>query len=368
MNSLCTAEISLRNIGHNLGQIRKRTRGRKVMVAVKANAYGHGLVPVAKYLEKLKVDFLAVAFDTEGVELRQNGIRTPILVLTAVSDYRNLRRYGLTPTVYSFESLRRISRVARGSAKRMPVHLDIDTGMGRIGIAPDQAAGAIGRILSDPGLRLEGVFTHLSSSDDRKDAYTRAQLARFDRVLALLAERGAEVPLVHAANSGGIVNFAASHFTMVRPGIAVYGCSPDNKSAGGLDLRPALSLRTRIFHLKTIARASGIGYNHTYTARKGQDIATIPVGYGDGYNRLLSNRGRAIVEGRWAPVVGRVSMDQTTLDVTRIPAARIGSEVVLIGRSGAKSVTAEQVAELTGTICYEALCALSPRVQRVYAD
>ena len=368
MSSLCVAEINLPNIGHNLLQVRNRAPGRKVMVAVKANAYGHGLVPVAKYLEAQGVDFLAVAFDTEGVELRKNGIRIPILVLTAVSDYEDLLKYGLTPNVYSFDSLKELKKALQGTRKKIPVHLDIDTGMGRVGFRPDEAARAVESILSDRDMTLEGVFTHLSSSDDPRDPYTRKQLDLFDGVLRLLRSKGSEPPLIHAANSGGLFNHPRSHFNMVRPGITVYGCPPDNGPPSGLDLRPALSLKTSIFNIKTVDRPTGIGYNHTFTARKGQVIATIPVGYGDGFNRLLSNRGRAIVEGHWAPIVGRISMDQTTLNVTAAPRARLGSEVVLIGGSGTKSITAGEIAKLTSTISYEVLCGLSPRVQRIYLE
>jgi len=250
--------------------------------------------------------------------------------------------------------------------KKIPVHLDIDTGMGRIGINPAEAGRAIDQILGRDGLRLEGIFTHLSSSDNPKDPYTMKQLALFDRVLGLLEERKVSVPLIHAANSGGILNFPCCHFNMIRPGIALYGCSPDGRPDGIPGLKPLLELKTKIFHIKTVSRATGIGYNHTYTARKGQVIATIAAGYGDGYNRLLSNRGRTIVADRWAPIVGRVSMDQTTIDVTAAPSAKIGDEVVLIGRSKTKSISAADIAKLAGTISYEVFCDLSMRVKRVY--
>lgn len=356
--------VDLSVLASNLAALRRRVGGRKVMAAVKADAYGHGLEAVGLRLEREGVDYLAVAFVAEGVRLRRAGVRVPILVLTALEDEAEAIRHGLTVTVYSEGVVRRLARAARLLRRRVRVHLDVDTGMGRIGVMPDRAVAVAKRILVSEGLDLEGLYTHFSASDDPKDPYTERQLALFRRVLAEWSGAGLPRPLVHAANSGAILNFPGAWFDMVRPGIALYGYGPNGEDVPGL--RPVLSWRTEVFYVKRVVRRTGIGYGHTYRAAPGRVIATIPVGYADGYDRLLSNRGKVLVRGRSAPVVGRVSMDQTTVDVTGIPGVGEGTEVTLIGRSGGSRVTAGDLARLCGTIPYEILCGIGSRVRREY--
>lgn len=361
---MTVAEVDLSILVSNLASIRRRVGGRKVMAAVKADAYGHGLEAVGRRLEKAGVDYLAVAFVEEGVRLRRAGVKIPVLVLTALEDEGEAVRQGLTVTVYSERVVPRLERAASGLRRKVRVHLDVDTGMGRIGVPPDQALAVAKRILASDHLVLEGVYTHFSASDDPKDPYTARQLRVFREVLESWRREGLPRPLVHAANSGAVMHVPESWFDMVRPGIALYGYGPGQDPFPGV--RPVLSWRTEVFHLKTVTRRTGIGYGHTYTAAPGRMIATLPVGYADGYNRLLSNRGTVLVKGRPVPVVGRVSMDQITVDVTGIGGVEVGTEVTLIGGRGEARVTAADLARLCGTIPYEVLCGIGRRVRRVY--
>jgi alanine racemase len=360
------AVVDFSALASNLRVLKSRVRGRKIMAAVKANAYGHGLVPTALRLQRLGIDYLAVAFASEGVRLRTSGIRTPILILSALEDADTAVRHGLSVTVYSERMIPLLERAAAARKRRLKVHLDADTGMGRIGLPPDRIIPAAERILGSRHLILEGFYTHFSSSEDRDDPYVEGQLRIFRKILSELSERGIRPPLIHAANSGAILNRPDAWFDMVRPGIALYGYPPGPGLPGAKALKPVLSLHSRIAFLKTIRKKTGIGYSHSYTARPGQVIATVPVGYGDGYDRRLSNAGRIILRDRFAPVVGRVSMDQITVDVTNVPRAAEGDPVILLGSSGRLSNTADDIARQTGTISYEVLCAISPRIERVY--
>jgi len=333
------------------------------MPAVKANAYGHGIVEVSKHLESIKTDYLAVAFISEGVTLRKNGIKTPILVLSAIDDIENAIRYNLTLTVYSEKLIPLIEKTCKLMKKRIKIHLDVDTGMGRIGLQPDRVLPAVKKILLSEHLIFEGIYTHFASSEDLKDPYTERQLLLFNRILQQLKYLRLTPPLIHTANSGAILNYPLSFFNMVRPGIMLYGYPPCKTE---LKLDPVLSLHSCIFFLKKINLRTGIGYGHTYTAKPGELIATIPIGYGDGYNRLLSGKGKVIIKGKFAPIAGRISMDQITVNVTKIPNVKEKDPVTLIGTEGKIKITAEDIAKSIGTIPYEVLCNLNSRITRIY--
>ncbi len=354
------AEVDLSQIGANLRRFREKIpKKTKLMFVVKANAYGHGAAACAKAAEKARAaDWLGVSSVEEGVLLREAELKLPILVLGSLYPFESFlaaAEYRLTPTVASFEAARRLVDAAARVGRRLGCHLKIDTGMGRIGVSPAAGAAVASFIAEQPHLKLEGVYTHLASAESDR-ARTSAQLARFQETL-----RKVSAParfLRHAANSAAALSYAAARLDLVRPGGAIYGLC-----AG---FSPVLSLKSKIVFLKTVAPGSTVGYGATFRARRAARIATVPVGYADGYPRLLSNKASVLIGGKRCPVVGRVSMDMLTVDVTAAPAARVGEDVVLIGRQGRQAITAQDIAKTAGTISYEVTCAISSRVPRVY--
>ncbi len=364
------ADINLANIRHNLQQIKRLSGCDRIMAPVKANAYGHGLVPVAKFLEKQKVEYLAVAYSSEGRTLREEGIRIPILVLSAVEDPMDIIKYGLTPTLISIDCARNIHKILKKSGKIIPVHLDIDTGMGRTGLLPDEAERAYKEMMGMGCFSVEGLYTHLSSSDDKDDPFTKKQLSLFHLIYGRLKKLGANPKYIHCANSGGILNHddsLAKPFNMIRPGIIMYGCSPDNNPIRNADIRPALSLKSKIIYIKKVKPRTAIGYNHTYRSKTDERIATLSIGYGDGLSRLLSNKGKTLVLGKISPIVGRISMDLTTIRLARSNKAKVGDHAVFIGTDKGITIKAEEMASLIKTIPYELFCHLNERVKRIYS-
>lgn len=366
------AQVDLEAISHNLLTIRRRIGGdRGVLAVVKANAYGHGAVSVARRLESDGVDMLGVAFPEEGIELRQAGIRTPILVLGGASPDQVPSMLGasLTPTVYSAPFLDALLAAAP-PAPSPPIkfHLKVDTGMGRLGLLPDQLPDALARIAANRDrVLLDGIFTTLSCSDKPADPHTRAQVEMFNMLVERTRSAGFAPSHVHAANSGGVIDHPPSWLGMVRPGVMLYGIHP-SASSSRLDLQPALSWSASIVMLKTVPPGTPLGYARSFVTARESRIATVPVGYADGLSRSVSTGGHALVRGRRAPYAGRISMDHFTLDVTDIQDARDGDEVVLIGAQGAESVSADMMAGWTGTIAYEVLSRLGPRVPRLYTN
>lgn len=348
---------------HNINLVRAITKDKKILVPVKANAYGHGLVEIARFLEKNKIDYLAVAFSSEGRELREQGIKMPILVFGIIDDPQDVINYNLTCTVYSYKNLRELEKMAKFYKKKIVVHINIDTGMGRIGISPDKVVKIAKKIKSSHNLILEGLYTHFASADDKDSAYTRSQLSLFNSIIRDLNNSEIFIPLIHAANSSGILNYSNSYFNMVRPGLMIYGYSPNNKENSAI--KPTLTLKTKVFHIKTVSSGTFIGYNNTYKVKRKERIATLPIGYGDGYNRLLSNRGKAIIKDKWTSVVGNISMDQTTIRISDETVKR-GTDVILIGKSKTKKITVESIARQLNTIPYEIVCNLNNRIKREY--
>lgn len=361
------AEIDLAAVEHNIREIKKKIHGgAKFCAVVKADAYGHGAVPVANVALKLGASYLAVAMLSEAIELREAGITAPILILgpTPEDEAKELVDYGITPAVFTLSLAEAISREAQRQQKTAKVHLKIDTGMSRIGVRPE-AAGELGAAIAAlPGIELEGVFSHFALADSRNKDYAKEQLARFELAIAKLKEKGIEIPLKHLANSAATLEMPETHFDMVRMGVIIYGLWPSAEVEHVVDLKPAMKVKGHLALVKTMHPGETIGYGRTYTVAKESRIATLPIGYADGYIRALA--GKAAVEfadGRRAPVVGRICMDQCMLDVTGIAEAKEGSEVVIFGSD---TLTADEVAEWLGTINYEVVCLMSPRIPRIY--
>jgi len=359
------AEVRLDNIGHNFAQVKKIVSAKvKVMVTVKADAYGHGLVPVAKRLCGCGADYFGVASIDEGIKLRNAGIKLPVLVLGAIlkDDIPPLFRYNLTATVCAYDLASAINRKAAALRKRAGVHIKVDTGMGRIGVMHREAAEIVRDIRRLGSIDIEGIFTHFAFAD-LDEEFTLHQIELFDRLVEGLHKEGINIPLVHAANSAGIINYKAGHFNMVRPGIVIYGLYPSNKIK--ISLKPVLSLKTKVVHVKKVPKGFGISYGHIYSTKKNTTVVTLPIGYGDGYPRNLSNLAPVLIKGRRFKVSGRICMDQIMVDVGSA-SVKVGDEAVLIGSQSGKRIATEELAELAGTIPYEIVCGLGSRIPRIY--
>lgn len=379
------AVVHLDAIRHNLAQVRALVGPEpRIMAAVKADAYGHGAVPVARAIQDDgAADWLGVATVPEAIELREAGVGLPILKLSHAIDAEEIAAaiaHDVTLTVSHPAGAREVGAVAAAAGTPAAVHLKVDTGMRRIGVEPGDAV-ALARAAREAGLSVGGMFTHLPVSDiPAQDAFTATEYRRFfDAVRDVETELGAPVGLVHCANSGGILGHGpelraletaygiAPGHVMVRPGIMVYGYYPDATTPRSAPLRPAMELKTRVAFLKPVAAGETVSYGRTWTAPADTWIATIPIGYGDGYSRLLSNRGRVLIAGRSYPIAGRICMDQTMVDVgPGEPDFGVGEEVVVMGHSGEQQITADEIAELTETISYEVTCDVTRRVRRSY--
>jgi alanine racemase len=361
------AEIDLDALSGNLSRIRAVAGPEKGVIAiVKANAYGHGAVPVGWHLAAQGVDALGVGDSQEAIELREAGISIPILILGAVvrGELADVVANDIAVTIHSAERVRLLEREARRAGRAVSVHLKVDTGLGRLGCARYRAVEIARSILASEHLRFEGLCTHLSSVGPEDAGFTEVQLGRFEEVTRELLDAGVAVPRRHVCASAGILSRVGPHFEMVRPGLALYGIPPSPEL--GAELTPALSLRTTVIFLKDFAPGTPIGYNREHTTHKRTRIATLPVGYNDGYRYGLGGRADVLVRGRRARVVGRISMDYLTVDVGHVPGVQVGDEVVLIGSMGSERITVGELAKRAGTIPYEILTGLGKRVVRVY--
>ncbi|MGB9662457.1 MAG: alanine racemase [Moorellaceae bacterium] len=364
------AEVDLQAIAHNTQQLKRLLAPQaELMAIVKANAYGHGAVPVARTALDYGASWLGVASVEEALELRQNGIKAPILVLGyfPLEEARTVIEADLSQTVFTLEQARALSRAARILDRPARLHLKVDTGMGRLGFLPQEAVAAARAIAQLPGIALEGVFTHFANADARDKTYTRQQLNIFNRIIAELEREGIQIPWKHAANSGALIDLPESHFNLVRAGISLYGHYPSEEvDRGKLFLLPAMAFKTQVVLIKEVPAGTYISYGCTFCTPGPAKVATLPVGYADGYSRRLSNRAEVLVRGHRAPVVGRICMDYCMIDVTAIPDVEVGDEVVLFGRQGEACLPVEEVAGWLGTISYEVLCGVSHRVRRIY--
>ena len=369
----CYAEISLKAIGHNIAEVRKRLDpGVKLLAVIKADAYGHGAVRVGKYLED-RADYFAVATAEEAMELREQGIRLPVLVLGYISpaQYGEVLDYQITQTVYSLETAEKLSEASVKAGCVTKVHAAVDTGMTRIGFhATEEDADQVAALSRLPGLELEGMFTHFSCADQKDKTYCGLQLEKFERMAELLRQRGVRIPLKHVCNSAGIMEFDDFRFDMVRSGIVTYGLYPSEEvDKSRLDLIPALSWKSHVIHVQDVAPGMGVSYGATYvTERPCTRIATVSAGYADGYPRALSNRGRVLIHGQFAPILGRVCMDQMMVDVSHIPEVKMEDVATLIGQDGKNRISIEEVADPAARFNYEMACGISSRVRRIYPD
>ncbi|MCS6897810.1 MAG: alanine racemase [Nitrospira sp.] len=363
------ATVDLTALTHNLTRFRSHLpSGCEVMAVVKANAYGHGAVETTKVLIRHGVSRVAVASIEEGAQLRQAGVTGPIVVLGPLfpEQIGDLLALQLTPVVSDGALLPVLARAAASFHAPYPIHLKVETGMGRLGLSQKEVMDLFGRRLFPSTLQLEGLMTHLADTDGPSPDMTMEQLARFRETLGGVAAQGFYAPLIHAANSGGAIRFPEACFSLVRPGIMLYGYHTLPTSVAAPDLKPVLSLRTTVAQLRTVAAGQKISYNGTFTARKTSRIAVLPIGYADGINRRLSNRGFVLIRGYRVPIVGLVCMDMMMVDVTNVSGVTVGDEAVLIGRQGNEQITAYDVAQWAETIPYEILCTIGPRIPRRY--
>ena len=364
------AEINLDALAHNFHVIRASVGSDvRILAAVKANAYGHGAVECSRRLEREGVDWFGVALPEEGIELRAAGIAKPILCMGGIwpSQESLCIQKQLTPVVYRLDAVESLDRAAAGAHATLNIHVKIDTGMGRLGVRADAVSEFCDALRRFKNIRVDGLMTHLASADREADV-TRGQLARFNQAVLKFREHGFAPAFIHAANSAGMFAFAESRGNLVRPGGTLYGFVRDVLPANieAPALLPVMSLYSRIMLLKRVPKGEKLGYGGTFETEKDSLIATIPIGYDDGYRRALSNKARVIVREQFAPVVGRVSMDLTLIDVTEVKEISLEDRVTLLGSDGDCSITAEDLGELAETISYEITCGISNRVPRVY--
>lgn len=358
--------IDLGALAHNYRQI-KNWVGTDVLAVIKADAYGHGAVPCARVLEREGAAFLGVAMTEEGLELRAAGIRAPILLLGgAYGDrYDLLVGHDLTPVVFRKEHLEGLSAAARSLGKKAVAHVKLDTGMGRLGVQTADFSAFLDAAAA-LGVELEGFSTHFANADIPDSELTPLQIRRADEAFAAMIARGMKPRFQHLANSAGTLSRREAHGNLIRSGTMLYGYMPADHLEGTLALLPILRWTTAITHLKTVEAGTSISYGSRWTAQRRSTIATLPVGYADGYPRVLTNVGQVLVGGRRVPVAGTVCMDLLMVDVTDLPEVKLGDEVVLLGPQGAEQIRAEELARLCGTIHYEVFCGIGPRVPRVY--
>jgi alanine racemase len=358
------AEIDLDALADNVRLLKSQANGAALLAVVKANAYGHGAVAVARAALAAGADRLGVICLDEGEQLRRAGITEPILVMghTSAREAQRLADLSLTPSVVSSEVALALARVASERRIEMPVHLKVDTGLNRYGLPASKAAD-LGRWLRDlAGIQTEGLFTHFASADEGEKSYTVEQ----HKLFLTVAEQLDWVPIRHVSNTATLLDMPDMSLDMVRPGLGIYGCYPSSQVKRSLSLRPVLSLRGRIARLTSLAPGESVSYGRTWRAPRPSLIGLLMCGYADGLPRALSNRGSVLVRGRRAPIVGRVCMDMCMVDVSDIPDVALDDEVVIIGRQGEEEISADEVAELCGTISYEILCGISARVPRLY--
>jgi alanine racemase len=376
------AEIDLKAIAHNVNELRRITQpGARLMAVVKADGYGHGAVEVARCALQNGASFLGVARIEEGIQLRKVGIDVPILVFgySHPKQVEDLIKFDLTQSVYTAASANKLSQAAASLAAKIKIHLKIDTGMGRLGLLPqnfqsnsphnvnpDTIAETLD-IAGLSGLELEGIFTHFASADCADKTFADDQIDLFLNYFSSLQKAGLRPALTHAANSGALIDMPHSHLDLVRPGIAIYGLYPsDEVDQQKVFLKPAMALKTQIIQLKKVPAGFKVSYGSTYTTQHPTTIATVPIGYADGLNRLLSSRGQMLVGGQRVPIIGRVCMDLTMLDVSDIASVQLGDEVVVFGQQDNEILTVDEMAATLHTINYEIVTGITARVPRVY--
>ena len=361
------AEISLNRLIDNYRIVREAVGSAKIMAAIKADAYGHGAIEVARILESEGIYMFGVAGIEEGIELREAGIESKILVLSPIlySQIDATLEYDIIPTVSELGFFEILDKKLKNLGRPYLVHIEVDTGMTRTGFPLDQAKQAIETIAASPRIRIDGVFSHFPLAD-ANGAFTKGQIARFKGIIDELRPSKVDLGSVHLANSSGIFKWPDSHHNLVRPGIALYGLrsSPNITYKG--DFKPVMALKSRVVNVRSVNAQTSISYGHTYATKRRSQIATVSVGYGDGYPRLLSNKGEVLIHQRRAPIVGTVCMDLIMVDITDMPEVRVGDIVTLFGQDGAAEISVEECAIKANTIVYEITSGIGPRVARVF--
>ncbi|MFS8351554.1 alanine racemase [Bacillus nitratireducens] len=365
-------EVDLNAVKHNVKEFKKRVNDENIamMAAVKANGYGHGAVEVAKAAIEAGINQLAVAFVDEAIELREAGITVPILILgyTSVAAVEDAIQYDVMMTVYRIEDLQSINEIANRLQKKVQIQVKIDTGMSRIGLQ-EEVKPFLEELNRMEYVEVVGMFTHYSTADETDKAYTNMQTSLFEKAVNTAKELGIHFPYIHSSNSAGSMELSNTFQNMVRVGIGIYGMYPSKEvDHTVVALKPALSLKSKVAHVKHAKKNRGVSYGNTYVTTGEEWIATVPIGYADGYNRQLSNKGHALINGVRVPVIGRVCMDQLMLDITKAMPVQVGDEVVFYGKQGEEEIAVEEVADMLGTINYEVTCMLDRRIPRVYKE
>ncbi|WPC39517.1 alanine racemase [Clostridium sp. JS66] len=372
------AEINMDNVIHNIKEIRRVAKSKEIISVVKADAYGHGAVELAPILLENGADRLAVALLSEALQLRKSGVKAPILIFGYTPlKYGKVKIYDnaadiinneLEVTVLSYDYAKKLSKVAEKLNKNVKVHIKVDTGMGRIGFLPTaESVQEIYKISKLPNIIIEGLYSHFSTADEKDKSYSNEQFRRYLNFYNKLKNRGVNINIKHIANSAALIDLPYTHLDAVRPGIVNYGYYPSaDVNHDIINLKPTMTLKCNVAACRTLKKGSYIGYGRTFRTQRISQIATLGIGYDDGYNRLLSNTGKIIVRGKKAPIVGRICMDMCMSDVTGIDDVKVGDEVILIGESSGEKITVEDLAELMGTIPYEVTAKISKRVPRHY--
>ena len=366
------AEVDLDAIAHNLREIRRITNKKsEIMGVVKADAYGHGVMEVVRTILENGATCLAVSMLDEAIQLRKNNIDVPILILSYTDPIRaaDIIKYNVTQAVFSHDLARALSEEAVRQRKNVKIHIKIDTGMTRVGFMPGYSTVKnVLEISKLPRIIVEGIFTHFASADEKDKSYTNMQFERFMGICSELNRIGVYIPIKHVANSAAIIEFPNMHLNLVRPGIIQYGMYPsDEVDKSKIDLKSAMTLKANVILVKEVENNTYISYGRTFKTSRVSKIATIPIGYADGYTRLMSNKGKVLINGEFAPVVGRICMDQCLVDVTDFKSeVKVGDEVVIFGKQGGNEITVEDIASIMGTINYEVVCIIGKRIPRVY--
>ena len=364
------AEINLRDLDYNIKQIKQKVGEKEIIGVVKADGYGHGSVEVSKVLLENGVKTLAIATLQEAITLREGGITCPIVMLGITPEMYadTLLKYDITPVTSSYENAAAISDAAKAAGKVIEAFVAVDTGMGRIGFLPDdESVEEFEKISRLSNLKIKGLFSHFATADEEDKTYAEQQLSHYNNIYEKLRQAGIDIPLRTFANSAAIMEIPAAHFDAVRPGIVLYGCYPSQEvDRNQLSIKPVMSVKANIVHLKKVQPGFSVSYGRKFTTARESLIATLTLGYADGYPRYLSGKGRVIVNGVYAPVVGNICMDQCMIDVTDVPGVKLGDEVVLMGSQGDLTILADEIGDKTGTINYEIVCSFGQRLPKVY--
>lgn len=365
------AEINLDNLAHNIKEVRKHTKKDALVTAVvKANGYGHGSVDIANTFLENGADRLAVAIITEAIELRQANIESEILILgyTPSSQFEKVLEYNLIQTIYNYDDVKILSQIAGKMNKKATIHIKLDTGMSRIGFLPtDDSIDKIVEISKLPNIYIEGIYTHFAKADEKDKTHAKGQFEKYMTIVNALEAKGIKIPLKHVSNSASIIDLPDYNLDMVRAGVMIYGFYPssevDHKS---IKLKPAMNLKARVSHVKTVPKGTGISYGQIFETEKQSKIATLPLGYADGFTRLLTGKAQVYIRGKRVKVVGKICMDQCMIDVSEVPDVMVGDEVLIFGYGKEAYPHADELAEMIGTINYEIVCMVGRRIPRVY--